>query len=61
MPYSGSKSISVSEGYCVSSIPSKIKTRGAVSFKNLLSKEPRLVYISNTYVVLPIRSKRYLR
>jgi len=60
MPYSSFKSISVLEGYYVSLIPSRIKTKGVVSFKNLLSKEPRLVYVSNTYIIPPVRSKHYL-
>ena len=60
IPRSGSESISVSEGYCISSMPFRMKTRGAVSFENLLSKEPGLVYVSDTYVVLPVRSKRCL-
>jgi len=60
MPYSSFKSISVLKGYCVSPIPFRIKTKGAVSFKNLLNKEPGLVYVFNAYVIPPVKSKRCL-
>jgi len=60
MPYSGFKSINILKGYYVSPIPFRMKTRGVVSFKNLLSEEPGLMYVFNTYVILPVRSKRCL-
>jgi len=60
IPRSGSKSISVLEGCYVSPIPSRMKIKGAVSSKNLLSEEPGLVYVSDTYIVPPVRSERYL-
>jgi len=60
MPRSGSESISVSEGCCVGPMPSRMKTRGAVSSENLPSEEPGLVHVSDAHVVPPVRSERCL-